>query len=259
MILNPVAQPVSFLYIVFQVTAVEVEGTIVAGVTQTCVRTNEDFDVDLEFSLFALVRPVAPLFDDLQEDVNLTESKSFEEDVRSKKGKEKKDSKALDVPERNVNAIDILELQRLLQDLDTEDDVIEDESIYSLDGVIGESNARNAPSFICNHSQHSHHRLRGAVFATFLAQTGSVSKKAWHLSYSNINHWISLAKFHFHVSILVLLSGLITDCCFPFHVSPSVSCSSNSSSGSKSKSDYPLNPSQTDSSSSFSCNDKIWT
>jgi hypothetical protein len=80
MILNPVAQPVSFLYNVFKVTAVEVEGTIVAGVTQTCVRTNADFDVDLEFSLFALVRPVAPLFDDLQEDDNLNESKSFEGD-----------------------------------------------------------------------------------------------------------------------------------------------------------------------------------
>ena len=36
--------------------------------------------MDLEFSLFALVRPVAPLFDDLQEDDNLNESKSFEGD-----------------------------------------------------------------------------------------------------------------------------------------------------------------------------------
>lgn len=149
--LDRVTQPVPFHYNVFKVTGVEVEGTIVAGVTQTCVRTNEDFDVDLEFSLFALVRPVAPLFNDLQEDDDLTELKSFfEKEVESKKGRKKKKAKALDAPDRNMNTMDMVELQRLLQDLDTEDDVIEDESIFSLDGVIGESNANHARWFICN-------------------------------------------------------------------------------------------------------------
>lgn len=38
---------------------VEVEGTIVAQLTQTCVRTNEAFEVDVEFPIYALVRPIS--------------------------------------------------------------------------------------------------------------------------------------------------------------------------------------------------------
>ena len=37
---------------------VEVDGTVTASVTQTCVRTGETFDVDVEFPLFAIARPV---------------------------------------------------------------------------------------------------------------------------------------------------------------------------------------------------------
>jgi hypothetical protein len=176
---------------VYKVTGVEVEGTVVAGVTQTCVRTNEDFDVDLEFAIFAVVRPVASTCDDSQQD-DLSELQGFfEEEVRNKKGKKKKESKEVITPERNVNEMDMVELQRLLQDLDLEDDVFEDESIYSLDGVIGESNMLNAYGHSCAIlSQPSLCRLGGAMFAAFLAQTRSVSKKARHVSNPNVNHWI---------------------------------------------------------------------
>lgn len=57
---------------------------------------------------------------------------------------------AVTIPERNVNEMDMVELQRLLQDLDSEDDAIEDESMYSLHSVIGESNANHVRSFIFN-------------------------------------------------------------------------------------------------------------
>jgi hypothetical protein len=176
---------------VYKVTSVEVEGTVVAEVTQTCVRTNEDFDVDLEFAILAIVRPIASTFDGSQQD-NFSELQGFfEEEVRNKKGKKKKESKEVTTPERNVYEMDMVELQRLLQDLDSEDDVIEDESIYSLDGVIGESNMLNAygHSFEIL-SQRSLCRLGGAMFSAFLAQIGSVSKKARHVSNPDVNHWI---------------------------------------------------------------------
>lgn len=106
-----------------------------AKVTQTCVRTNENFDVDLEFPLFAVVRPVAGLSDD---DDDLSELEGFFEEERrsrSKKGKSRKD-KGVTTPERNVNEMDVAELQRMLQDFDLEDDVIEDEAIFSVNGTI---------------------------------------------------------------------------------------------------------------------------
>ena len=42
-------------------SAVEVEGSIRATLTQRCVRTNEDFSINVEFPLYAIVRPVVPL------------------------------------------------------------------------------------------------------------------------------------------------------------------------------------------------------
>jgi hypothetical protein len=37
---------------------IHIDGTVLAAVTQKCVRTNEDFDVNLEFDVSAAVRPV---------------------------------------------------------------------------------------------------------------------------------------------------------------------------------------------------------
>ena len=116
------------------VTGVQVEGTVIAEVTQTCVRTNEDFDVDLEFPLFAIVRPIASLFDPNGDD--LSELEGFFEETRSRGKKGKKKDNAVSTPERNVNEMDMAELQRILQDFDVEDDVVEDEAIYSMDGTI---------------------------------------------------------------------------------------------------------------------------
>lgn len=118
------------------VTGVAVEGNVMARVTQTCVRTSEKFDVDVEFPLFAIVRPIASIFSDDEED-NLSELEGFfEEERRSRSKKGKRKDKAVTTPERNVNEMDVAELQRLLQDFDVEDDVIEDEAIYSIDGTI---------------------------------------------------------------------------------------------------------------------------
>lgn len=114
-------------------TGVEVEGSVVARVTQTCVRTNEKFDVDVEFPLFAIVRPLAESGGD--EDDDLSELQGYFEEERRGRKKKKKDKK-VQAPERNVNEMDMAKLQQMLQDFDVEDDVIEDGAIYSMNGTI---------------------------------------------------------------------------------------------------------------------------
>lgn len=108
-----------------------------AKVTQTCVRTNEKFDVDLEFPVFAVVRPIAGVGGN-DDDEDLSELEGyFEQELRSRKKGNKRKDKAVTTPERNVNEMDMMELQRMLQDFDVEDDVFEDENIYSsIDGKI---------------------------------------------------------------------------------------------------------------------------
>lgn len=113
------------------VTGVQVEGSVVAQVTQTCVRTNEKFDVDVEFPLFAIVRPLDGSAND---DDDLAELQGyFDEESR---GRKKKKDKKVNAPEYNVNEMDMAKLQQMLQDFDVEDDVIEDEAIYSTSGMI---------------------------------------------------------------------------------------------------------------------------
>ncbi len=100
---------------------VQVEGSILASLTQTCVRTNEDFEVTVEFPLSAIVKPVSMNFP--------LEEKWNDSAPEKKKGKSKTD--------RSRQVHDLSELQQIIQrredefDFDAED-MIEDESIYSL-------------------------------------------------------------------------------------------------------------------------------
>mmetsp|Transcript_24110 Transcript_24110/g.37208 ORF Transcript_24110/g.37208 Transcript_24110/m.37208 type:complete len:295 (-) Transcript_24110:148-1032(-) len=116
-----------------RVFGVEVEGTVRATVTQTCVRSNEKFDVDLEFPIFAVVRPISlETSDDDDDDLGI-DAAALEAAAgvgggnRRKRGKEVKSARTTG----NISDMDVMELQRLLQDFDVEDDVIEDEAIYS--------------------------------------------------------------------------------------------------------------------------------
>ena len=104
---------------------VEVKGTIQAHLTQTCVRTNEDFEVDVEIPLYSVVRPVSNNF-------------GFDEEEEEKKDFERANSKSKKPPkmrtDRLSNLNDMMELQKMLELMDEEgeDDFIEDEAIYSL-------------------------------------------------------------------------------------------------------------------------------
>lgn len=121
---------------------VEAEGTIEARLIQKCVRTNEDFEVDVEFPIYAVVKPVTSNND---EDVRMLFLQQQEEEaVATASGKKKKKKKKPkdDVFHQNKkthNLSDIFDLQAAIQEADLfEDDdlgaadTVEDEGIYSL-------------------------------------------------------------------------------------------------------------------------------
>jgi hypothetical protein len=107
--------------------AVQVEGTVAAKVTQTCVRTNEDFEVDVEFPLSALVKPITHKKQKTEEEEIVLRELKRSGGAGAGKNGVKADSV------NNLN--DIHQLQKLLQEIQADeiDNIIEDESIYSVD------------------------------------------------------------------------------------------------------------------------------
>lgn len=115
------------------------EGTVVATVTQTCVRTSENFDVDLEFNFFSAIRPVSASRNSEIGGMDLTQiqkSISGGSGGSGRRRKGKRDGKFVRAPEQQLDEMGMKELQDLLEDFDVEEDVIEDEAVYSADGII---------------------------------------------------------------------------------------------------------------------------
>jgi hypothetical protein len=107
---------------------VQVEGSIIASLTQTCVRTNEDFEVTVEFPVSAIVKPISAGSSQLQADDREDDAPQIQK---------KKKSKNTFRTDRLHNLSDMTELQQLINRQEDEiefgvDDVLEDESIYSL-------------------------------------------------------------------------------------------------------------------------------
>eukprot|EP00978_Attheya_sp_CCMP212_P010088 scaffold24241_cov53-Attheya_sp.AAC.3 len=128
------------------------EGVVVATVAQTCVRTGEIFDVDLEFSFSSAMRAVCTTGgsggslqkeedDDLEQKILATLADSGGQ----KKKKKYKNKKSMRDPGQALNDMGLDELQNLLSDFDLDEDVIEDENILSTNGVLdlGELVAQN--------------------------------------------------------------------------------------------------------------------
>lgn len=128
---------------------VEVCGTGWSRVTQRCVRTNEDFDLDLEFPIYAIVRPVPPMM--MMTPPTMTTTKPWDSasgnDIRNKNTKSAKkirkfESRSESKVSYRPNSLDYLDdmdvrdLQRMLQFDMNEDDIIEDEAIYTINGAI---------------------------------------------------------------------------------------------------------------------------
>jgi hypothetical protein len=134
--------------------SIEVEGMCKSIVTQRCVRTNENFEVAVEFPIYCIVRPVIPTNHGVSQlDVSsaapgpyqdigshgMNDKSSSTSPQRKASGTNAGSKKSYRMPDRNIDEMDVMELQRLLQaDINADDDTLmEDEAIYNVqDGQI---------------------------------------------------------------------------------------------------------------------------
>mmetsp|Transcript_7940 Transcript_7940/g.9217 ORF Transcript_7940/g.9217 Transcript_7940/m.9217 type:complete len:172 (-) Transcript_7940:847-1362(-) len=130
---------------------IQVSGSIIAEVTQTCVRTNEDFEVDLEFEISSLVKSSGTAGSEEDEYGSSSSSlggmslSDIEGSIHGgrrgggrKKGKKRRGGKGSNSRESGslLSSNKMKELQDLLQDFDVDEDIVEDESIFGTDGII---------------------------------------------------------------------------------------------------------------------------
>ena len=115
---------------------VQVEGSIVASLTQTCVRTNEDFEVTVEFPLSAIVKPVT-----IPGNI-LGMNNAGDETTTSKEKNQKRSNSKIKTNRGTNNMNDMMALQQMIEEqemerntfsgkIDLDDEALEDESIYS--------------------------------------------------------------------------------------------------------------------------------
>lgn len=121
------------------VECVQVKGDIFATVTQTCVRTNEDFEVDLEFDLKSIVRSC--VVKEEEQDLGGMSAAELEGALASrnnkgkKKKKRRKEVSMLDT-KQSLNEMKMKEIEDLMQDFNIEEDVVEDLNIFGGDGML---------------------------------------------------------------------------------------------------------------------------
>lgn len=106
-------------------------GSVSSTLTQICVRTNQPFEVELNFELVAAARSVRD--DGMGGGM---EEESDDDDNYSRKLKQKQKKRAASKKNfrasqgRQIDEMGMLELQGLMTDLDYEDDLIEDDAVY---------------------------------------------------------------------------------------------------------------------------------
>lgn len=118
-------------------SGVEVEGAIRATLTQRCVRTNEDFSVNVEFPLYAIVRPVVPLNVGMPP-AAAADDEGDEDLYASLDDGDKTMQRRNNKKPANLETLDVFQLQQLLQDDDDDDELadvlMEDQAIYPVGG-----------------------------------------------------------------------------------------------------------------------------
>lgn len=133
--------------------SIEAAGTITAQVTQTCVRTNEGFDVDLEFTFHTVLRAMeavgssggasaeSQLSDGelaaLEAAAKLDGGGRQQRKRKGGGGKQKRDKGVRGgQSSRDLDAMGMKELQNILQEYEVQDEIIEDESCFCTDGIV---------------------------------------------------------------------------------------------------------------------------
>jgi hypothetical protein len=132
------------------VVPVEVEGTILSHLTQTCVRTNERFEVEVEIPVYALVKPMSG--GNAYDDFDVMPEEDYDSTKKNNKSskKPKRNKAKLNQSTKNVHSLaDVFDLQAAIEaneraydeqgggfDDDMEASLVEDESIYCTDNGV---------------------------------------------------------------------------------------------------------------------------
>jgi hypothetical protein len=133
---------------------IEVRGTVSTQVQQTCVRTNEVFDVDLEFQFDTMLKAMAASgFHSSSSGSSSGSAKLTSGELealnaaaqlsdRNMRGGGKRKNKQTTVKtvkggQQSTNSVDMNELQKVLTGYEiTNSDIIEDETCFCTDGIV---------------------------------------------------------------------------------------------------------------------------
>jgi len=115
-----------------------IQGSIMSNLTQTCVRTNDDFDVEMNVNFTSTIRSTTFGSNDpdslIMEEEESNSRRQGDNDRKSSQKKRRKDKKAMSrSSNRGINEIGMMELQNLVTDMSNEDEdneLIEDEAVY---------------------------------------------------------------------------------------------------------------------------------
>lgn len=128
---------------------IEASGTVCAQVTQKCVRTNEEFDVSLEFSFDTVLKAMASNSADGNNEVEpeplslgemaaLDAASKLDNKRSNKKKGKKRGTKGIrgGQSSRDLDNTGMKQLQDILTEYEVTDDSIEDESCFCTDGIV---------------------------------------------------------------------------------------------------------------------------
>jgi len=116
---------------------VQVRGDVVASVTQTCVRTNEDFEVELEFNLAVIVRAcIVQGFNEIGGSTVEDMDDDLPKKVKETRKRKKRRGKNLGTNGQALDQMKMTEIEGLLQGADEDEEVVEDLAIFADDGIL---------------------------------------------------------------------------------------------------------------------------
>ena len=122
---------------------IEAKGTICAHVTQSCVRTNEAFDVSLEFSFDTVLRAMTSSSGSVEEVVEplsagelaALDAASKLENGRTRKKKGANKAKRIKGGQ-SIDDMGMKQMQDILGEYEVTDEIIEDEQCFCTDGIV---------------------------------------------------------------------------------------------------------------------------
>jgi hypothetical protein len=133
-----------------QIECIQATGTVCAQVTQTCVRTNEEFDVSLEFSFETVLRAMSSNSgrgnDVGDEPLSAGEVSALDAANKLENGKQRKNKGGIKPrggkgirggqSPRDLDGIGMKQMQDILMEYEVSDEIIEDESCFCTDGIV---------------------------------------------------------------------------------------------------------------------------